>query len=42
MQQGNKLPGMHTLRQQFGVSINTIGAALDILAGEGLVEKRRG
>ncbi len=39
---GHKLPGMHLLRKRFGVSINTIGAALDMLAGEGLVEKRRG
>jgi len=41
-QPGEQLPGMHTLRQRFGVSINTIGAALDILAGEGVVVKRRG
>lgn len=39
---GHKLPRMHALRRRFDVSINTIGAALDILAGEGLVEKRRG
>lgn len=39
---GHKLPGMHDLRRRFGVSINTIGAALDILAGEGLLQKRRG
>ncbi len=39
---GEKLPGMHELRHRFGVSINTIGAALDILASEGLVEKKRG
>lgn len=39
---GDKLPGMHLLRQRFGVSINTIGAALDILAGDGLLERRRG
>lgn len=37
-----KLPGMHELKDRFGVSINTIGAALDMLAGEGLVEKKRG
>lgn len=39
---GEKLPGMHELRRRYGVSINTIGAALDILASQGLVEKRRG
>ncbi len=39
---GDKLPGMHDLRQRFGVSINTICAALDILASNGLVDKRRG
>ena len=39
---GEKLSGMHELRRRYGVSINTIGAALDILASEGLVEKRRG
>jgi DNA-binding LacI/PurR family transcriptional regulator len=37
-----KLTGMHELKDRFSVSINTIGAALDILAGEGLVEKKRG
>jgi DNA-binding LacI/PurR family transcriptional regulator len=41
-QPGDKLAGMHELRQHFGTSINTIGAALDILASEGLVDKRRG
>ena len=39
---GEKLPGMHELKHRFGVSINTIGAALDMLAGEGLVAKKRG
>jgi len=39
---GDKLSGMHALRQRVGVSINTIGAALDILASEGLLDKRRG
>jgi len=39
---GDKLPGMHELRHRFGVSINTIGTALDILASEGLLDKRRG
>ncbi len=33
---------MHDLRRRFKVSINTIGAALDVLATEGLVEKQRG
>lgn len=40
--EGDKLPGMHELRKRFDVSINTIGAALDILASSGLVDKRRG
>jgi len=39
---GERLPGMHELRKRFDVSINTIGAALDILASAGLVDKRRG
>lgn len=39
---GEKLPGMHELKERFGVSINTIGAALDMLAGEGVLQKKRG
>jgi len=39
---GDKLPGMHELRRRFGVSINTISAAFDILASEGRVDRRRG
>jgi GntR family transcriptional regulator, arabinose operon transcriptional repressor len=39
---GDKLPTMHVLRERFRVSINTIGAALDMLAQQGVVEKRRG
>ena len=42
LEPGDKLPGMHKLRQRFGVSITTISAALDILASEGLVDRRRG
>jgi len=42
MKPGERLPGMHELRRRFGVSITTISAAFDILASEGLVDRRRG
>lgn len=39
---GDRLPGMRALCRRFGVSINTIGAAIDLLAGDGLVTRRQG
>jgi len=39
---GEPLSSVRVLRERFGVSINTICAALDILANDGLVEKRHG
>ncbi len=42
MKPGDRLPGMHVLRQRFAVSINTLSAALDLLAREGVLVKRHG
>ncbi len=39
---GDTLPGMHALCRRFDVSINTVGAALEVLAREGLIVKRQG
>jgi DNA-binding LacI/PurR family transcriptional regulator len=39
---GDTLPGMHALCRRFDVSINTVGAALEVLAREGLIDKRQG
>lgn len=39
---GDRLPAMRELAKRYVVSINTVGAALDLLAADGTVEKRHG
>jgi DNA-binding LacI/PurR family transcriptional regulator len=39
---GERLPGMRLLCRRFGVSINTVGAAIDLLARDGLIIVRQG
>ena len=39
---GDRLPGMHELRKQYAVSINTVGMALALLEQDGVVIRRNG
>lgn len=41
-QPGEKLPGVRTLAEQFGVCKHTVCTALELLAQDGLIEKQQG